>query len=105
MLIVLASADDSGPISVVGALVAGAGFGVAILGGLRQPSIVIPDEHRAGVMSAFYLVTCSSLSVPAVIAGVTVTHLGLERTFETFGSVVAVVALIVAAEAWRTRPS
>jgi hypothetical protein len=36
---------------------------------------------------------------------VTVTHLGLERTFETFGSVVAVVALIVAAEACRTRPS
>jgi hypothetical protein len=36
---------------------------------------------------------------------VTVTHLGLERTFATFGTIVAVVALIVAAEAWRTRPS
>jgi hypothetical protein len=55
-------------------------------------------------MSAFYVVAYASLSVPAVVAGVTVTHLGLERTFETFGSVVAVVALIVAAEAWRTRP-
>jgi hypothetical protein len=33
-----------------------------------------------------------------------VTHLGLDTTFEVFGAVVAGVALIVAAEAWRTRP-
>ncbi len=104
VLIVVASARDSGPTFVAGALVAGAGFGVAFLGGLRQLSAVIPNEHRAGVMSAFYVVAYASLSVPAVIAGVTVTHLGLERTFETFGSVVAVIALVVAAEAWRTRP-
>jgi predicted MFS family arabinose efflux permease len=105
MLIVLASADDSGPIFVVGALVAGAGFGVAFLGGLRQLSIVIPDEHRAGVMSAFYIVCYASLSVPAVIAGVVVTRIGLVMTFEIFGSVVAGIALIVAFEAWRSRPA
>ena len=37
-------------------------------------------------------------------AGLVVTHLGLQVTFETFGSIVAVVALAVAIEAWRTRP-
>jgi predicted MFS family arabinose efflux permease len=66
---------------------------------------VIPPEQRAAVMSAFYVVAYASLSVPAVIAGLVVTHLGLETTFETFGSIVAAIALIVAAEAWRTRPA
>jgi hypothetical protein len=56
-------------------------------------------------MSAFYIVAYASLSIPAVLAGVVVTHLGLQPTFETFGSVVAGIALIVAFEAWRTRPA
>lgn len=66
---------------------------------------VIPPEHRAAVMSAFYIAAYASLSVPAVLAGVVVTHLGLDSTFEVFGSLVAGVALIVAVEAWRTRPA
>jgi len=89
----------------VGTLLAGLGFGVAFLGGLRQLVAVIPDEHRAAVMSAFYVVAYASLSVPAVIAGVVVTHLGVDPTFEIFGSVVAGIAVIVAVEAWRTRPA
>lgn len=44
------------------------------------------------------------LSVPAVIAGVVVTHLGLRATSGTFGSVVAGIALMMAAGAWHTRP-
>jgi hypothetical protein len=42
--------------------------------------------------------------VPAILAGVLVTPLGLRPTFELFGSVMAAVALVVAFEAWRTRP-
>jgi hypothetical protein len=42
--------------------------------------------------------------LPAVLAGVAVTPLGLEATFEVFGSIVAALALLVAFEAWRTRP-
>jgi MFS family permease len=105
MSIVVATATDSRAAFVAGSVVMGAGFGVAFLGGLRQLVVVIPGEHRAAVMSAFYIVAYASLSIPAVIAGVVVTHLGLAHTFETFGSVVAVIALVVAAEAWRTRPA
>ncbi len=43
--------------------------------------------------------------MPAVLAGLVVDDLGLEQTFETFGSVVAALALVVAFEAWRTRPA
>jgi hypothetical protein len=104
VLIVVATAAGSGTAFVLGTLLAGFGFGVAFLGGLRQLVVVIPPEHRAAVMAAFYVVAYASLSLPAVIAGLVVTHLGLDTTFEVFGSVVAGIALIVAIEAWRTRP-
>ena len=104
LLIVLAAAEKSSAIYVAGAIVGGAGFGVAFLGALRALSAAIPPAHRAEVMSAFYVVAYASLSLPAILAGVLVTPLGLEATFELFGSVIAGLALIVAAEAWRTRP-
>jgi predicted MFS family arabinose efflux permease len=104
LLIVLAAAEGSGAIYVVGAVVGGAGFGVAFLGALRALSAAIPPAHRAEVMSAFYVVAYAALSLPAILAGVVVTPLGLEPTFELFGSVIAGLALVVAAEAWRTRP-
>jgi len=103
-LIVAAAALDSGPLLLAGALVGGGGFGVAFLGALRALSVVIPPTHRAEVMSAFYVVAYASLSLPAVLAGALSTPLGLETTFEVIGSVVAVLALVVALEAWRTRP-
>jgi MFS family permease len=104
MLIVLAASLDSATLLVIGSVVGGAGFGVAFLGGLRALSVAIPADHRAAVMSAFYVVAYTSLSVPAILAGVAVTPLGLAPTFELFGSVVAAIALLVAVEAWRTRP-
>jgi MFS family permease len=104
LMIVIAASSDSAALYWTGAVVGGAGFGLAFLGGLRALSAVIPPEHRAQVMSAFYIVAYSALSIPAILAGVLVTPLGLQSTFEIFGSVVAVLALIVSFEAWRTRP-
>jgi MFS family permease len=105
VLIVLAAASDSSTAFLAGSVVGGAGFGSAFLGGLRALGAAIPPAHRASVMSAFYVVAYASLSVPAVLAGIVVTHLGLPSTFEVFGSVVAGLALVVAFEAWRTRPA
>lgn len=104
-LIVAASATTSPVLFTVGVIVTGAGFGVAFLGGLRSLSVAIPPEHRAATMSAFYVVAYASLSLPAVIAGVVVGSLGVEETFEIFGTAIAILALLVAREAWRTRPS
>jgi MFS family permease len=104
LLIVAAVAADYSELFIAGSLVGGAGFGVAFLGALRALSAVIPHEHRAAVMSAFYIVAYCALSIPAVLAGLLVTPLGLRPTFEIFGSVVAALALVVAFEAWRTRP-
>ncbi len=105
VLIVVAASTGSGTTYLAGSIVGGAGFGAAFLGGLRALVAVIPPEHRAAVMSAFYVAAYGSLSVPAVLAGIVVTQIGLQSTFEVFGSVVAGIALVVAAEAWRTRPT
>jgi MFS family permease len=104
-LVVTAAATGSSPTFVVGAILGGLGFGIAFLGGLRALVATIPPEHRAATMSAFFVVAYASLSLPAVLAGVAVTHLGLDTTFETFGGIVAAIALVVAALAWRTRPA
>jgi len=105
LLIVVAAATDSGVIYLAGSVLGGAGFGAAFLGGLRALVAGIPAEHRASVLSAFYVVAYAALSVPAILAGVVVTYLSLQATFEIFGSVVAAIGLVVAVEAWRTRPA
>ena len=104
LLIVTSAAEDSTALFLAGGVVAGAGFGVAFLGALRTLSAAIPNEHRAQVMSALYVVAYLSISVPAIIAGILVTEFGLITTFEIFGSVVAAIALLVAYGAWTTRP-
>jgi len=105
ILIVVAAAIDSSAAFLAGSVLGGIGFGIDFLGGLRALTAVIPHEHRAAVISAFYVAAYAGLSVPAVIAGVVVTDLGLQETFEIFGSVVAGIALVVAVGAWRTRPA
>jgi MFS family permease len=104
VLIAISAAADSAAALIIGSVVGGAGFGLAFLGSLRALSAQIPREHRAGVMSAFFVAAYAALSIPAVLAGFAAGPLGLETTFEILGSVVAALALIVAIQAWRTRP-
>jgi predicted MFS family arabinose efflux permease len=103
-LIVGAAAGGSGALYLTGSVLGGAGFGAAFLGGLRALVGAIPPEHRASVLSAFYVAAYASLSVPAVLAGVVVTYISLAATFEIFGTIVAAIAIAVAFQAWRTRP-
>jgi hypothetical protein len=105
VLIVAGVALDSGTVYLLGSIVDGFGFGISFLASLRALTGVIPPTNRAEVMAAFYLAAYASLSIPAVLAGLVVSAIGLQVTFETFGLFAAVVALIVAAGAWRTRPT
>jgi predicted MFS family arabinose efflux permease len=105
VLIAIAAGTGSTVLYLAGSIIGGAGFGAAFLGGLRALVTAIPPEHRAATMSAFYVAAYASLSVPAVLAGVAVTYISLQSTFEIFGSVVAAIGLVVAFEAWRTRPA
>jgi hypothetical protein len=88
--------SDSVPLFFGVSVVTGAGFGVAFMGAIRSISLAAPPEHRAGVMSAFYVVAYLSLSVPTLIAGLVVPALGIEPTFRIFGSAVVALALATA---------
>ena len=70
--IVLAAGTETPALFWIGSLIGGAGFGVAFLGGLRALSAAIPPQHRAEVMSAFYIVAYAAISLPAILAGVLV---------------------------------
>ncbi|MFC6161330.1 MFS transporter [Kribbella jiaozuonensis] len=103
-LLVVAAATDSAIWYLAGTVIGGSGFGVAFLGGLRALTAVIPAEHRAAVMSAFYIVAYAAISLPAIAGGTVAGFVGVRPTFEIFGSAAAIVALIVAYLATRTRP-
>jgi MFS family permease len=103
IVIILAIEMSSSAFYLLGSAIAGFGFGISFLGGLRGLVAAIPPEHRASVMSAFYVVAYASLSIPAVVAGLVVTDVGLEETFELFGTLVALVAATAAVVAWRAR--
>lgn len=95
---------DSAGLFLAASALTGLGWGTAFLGALRSLTAVIPAAHRARTMSAFYLVAYSSLSVPALAAGLMVSQWNLLTTFRVFGAAVVVVALVVAVAAVRTRP-
>jgi hypothetical protein len=67
-----ATAAASGAGYLAGSIASGFGFGIAFLGGLRGLVSAIPPQDRAGVMAAFSVLACASLSVPAVLAGLLV---------------------------------
>ena len=101
LLIVVATSVESGVVYLAGSVLAGAGFGIAFLGGLRGLLGSIPASERAAVLAAFYLVAYSALSLPAVVAGLLVGWVGLLATFGILGSLAAGVALATAGVAWR----
>jgi MFS family permease len=78
----------------VGTVLAGIGFGSGFLGALR---LLLPLAHaheRAGLMSAFYVLSYLAFCIPALIAGLSARSLGLITTTNIYGSVVIVLALL-----------
>lgn len=81
---------------IVGAVIAGAGFGPAFLGAFRTVSQLAEPHQRAGLISAIYLVSYLAFSIPALVAGVVISHDGLRGTSLVYGAVVASVAAVTA---------
>jgi MFS family permease len=86
----------SAVVFLAGSTVTGAGFGLAFMGAVRSTSVAAPAAHRAGVMSAFYVVMYLALSVPAVVAGLVEPGMGIESTFRAFAAAVVALALVTA---------
>jgi MFS family permease len=80
----------------LGSGVAGLGFGAAFAGSFRTLIPLAEPNERASLVASLYLVCYSAFSVPAVIAGIAVTHYGLRDTAVVYASVVIVLALTAA---------
>jgi MFS family permease len=93
-LFLLALGRSSIALFVVAAVVAGAGFGAGFLGSLRSVSQLAEPNERAALLSAVYVVSYVAFSVPALVAGVVTTHVGLRATSYGYGGFVLVVALV-----------
>jgi hypothetical protein len=106
-LFLLAIGSSSIAVFVVASIVAGGGFGSAFLGALRSVTQLAETQERAALLSAVYVVSYVAFSVPALVAGVLTTHIGLRDTSLGYGGFVALVAvgaLVVERVIGRRRP-
>ncbi|MGC5248967.1 MFS transporter [Gordonia sp. DT219] len=85
---------ESLPLYVVGSLIAGVGFAALFLGGLDSVSAKTPAPQRGQVFSAVFIVSYLALSVPAVIAGIMVSHMGLRATIIAYVVYVLTVTVV-----------
>jgi MFS family permease len=79
---------------LIGTLVAGFGFGGAFSGVLRTLLPMAAANERAGLLSAFYVVSYLAFSLPAILAGLAAPILGLTRTTDIYAGVIVMLALI-----------
>ena len=80
-----------------GTSVAGVGFGVAFLGAFRTLSALADPGERAALIAAIFTVNYLAFGIPALIAGVAVTHYGLHHTALVYLGVIAALAAAAAA--------
>ncbi len=80
-----------------GAVVAGIGFGSSFLGALRMLMPLAHAHERAGLMSAFLVLSYLAFCMPALAAGFAARSYGLVMTSNVYGAVVIVLALIALA--------
>ena len=75
--------------------VAGAGQGLAFMGGIRRINEIAPPGARAGTVSMFYVVTYAGSGLVTVGVGVLATQLGLAASVRWFGAVLAAACLLM----------
>ena len=76
-------------------VVAGVGFGAGFLGVLRTLLPQAAPHERAGLLSAIYVVSYLSHSIPAVAAGAVAGRIGLVPTAVGYAGMVMVLAVVV----------
>ena len=91
-LFLFALGTSSIAVFLAAAILAGGGFGSAFLGALRSVSQLAEPHERAALLSAVYLVSYLAFSVPAMVAGLITTQIGLLNTSFGYGGFVALVA-------------
>jgi len=100
---IVAVAATSTALLFAATAVAGCGFGSAFFGAFRQLVSVASPLRRGELVAAIYVVAYLAFSVPAVVAGLVSTHVGLRQTAIDYAAVV--LALAATSLALSRRPS
>ena len=103
VLILLGVHSASLPLFFLGTLVAGCGFGAGFLGALRSLVPLALPHERAGLMSAFYVLSYLAFCLPSLLAGNLTRTFGLVITSDGYGMVLIVLALGALASMLRQR--
>jgi MFS family permease len=85
-------------------VVAGFGFGATFVGVMATLIAVTDPAARGQVFSTLFIVSYTGFSVPAVVAGFAVIHVGLRPTAIGYGIFVLALVIVAASAAiWRAR--
>ncbi|UUN90642.1 MFS transporter [Pseudomonas extremorientalis] len=77
----------------IATLIAGSGFGAGFLGALRSVVPLALPHERAGLMSAFYVLSYLAFCLPSLLAGNLIRSFGLIATTDGYGAVLILLAL------------
>jgi Na+/melibiose symporter-like transporter len=91
-LILMAVHSASLPLFFVGTLVAGCGFGAGFLGALRSVVPLALPHERAGLMSAYYVLSYLAFCLPSLLAGNLTRAFGLVATTDGYGAVLIILS-------------
>lgn len=92
------------PLFFIATLIAGGGFGAGFLGALRSVVPLALPHERAGLMSAFYVLSYLAFCLPSLLAGNLIRSFGLIATTDGYGAILILLALsALAALMWQER--
>ncbi|MCM2365221.1 MFS transporter [Pseudomonas sp. SR18] len=77
----------------IATLIAGSGFGAGFLGALRSVVPLALPHERAGLMSAFYVLSYLAFCLPSLLAGNLIRGYGLIVTTDGYGAALIILAL------------
>lgn len=102
VLVGLAGLQGAWPaVALLGTVIAGAGFGSAFSGSLRSLVPLAAPHERAALMAGFLAASYLAFSLPAIVAGLLTSRIGLQATALGYGAAIALLALITFAAAAR----
>lgn len=93
VLLLLGVHNASLPLFFLGTLVAGCGFGAGFLGSVRSLVPLALPHERAGLMSAFYVLSYLAFCLPSLLAGSLARTFGLVNTTDGYGAVLIILSV------------
>ena len=94
LLILLGVHSASLTLFFAGTLVAGCGFGAGFLGAVRSLVPLALPHERAGLMSAYYVLSYLAFCLPSLLAGNLTRTFGLVATTDGYGAALILLSLV-----------